>query len=122
VHERLRFPQEQLAKQGRIKELDEPAYRCELISESDSQWCPGGLTRSQKRRVQSLRHKEQLEIEAKTGKVWHPKRKANEPGTSADIIWSSSCPQYIGVNRMKRMKKKLLNIWFCTLSKHALTS
>jgi hypothetical protein len=37
--------------------LDEPAYRRELLSESDLQWCPGGLTRSQKRRVQRLIHK-----------------------------------------------------------------
>jgi hypothetical protein len=58
VHERLRFPQEQSAKQGRTEGLDELANRRELIPESDSQWCPRGLTRSQKRRVQRLRQKE----------------------------------------------------------------
>jgi hypothetical protein len=34
VHERSRFPQEQRARQGHTEELDEPAYRRELISES----------------------------------------------------------------------------------------
>jgi hypothetical protein len=43
------------------------------------------LTRSQKRRVQRLRQKEQLEIEGEAAKIWHPKKKADEPGTSANI-------------------------------------
>jgi hypothetical protein len=37
VHERLRFPQEQSAKQSRGEESDELAYRREFIPESDSQ-------------------------------------------------------------------------------------
>jgi hypothetical protein len=49
IHERLSFPQEQSARAGRVEESDESSYCREFISESESQGCPGGLTRSQKR-------------------------------------------------------------------------
>jgi hypothetical protein len=65
--------------------LDEPTYYREFIPESDSQWCPGGLTRSQKRRLQCLRCTEQLEIEVEAANIWCPKKKADELGTSANI-------------------------------------
>ena len=44
----------------------------------EGQWCPGGLTRSQKRRVQRLRNRE-LEQAQKSGKpqVWRAKQTAN---------------------------------------------
>ena len=60
-------------------------------------WCPRGLTRSQKRRVQRLCQTEALEEEARReaprrgvrSKVWHVKPKANEgqqSGSSATSV------------------------------------
>ena len=60
-------------------------------------WCPAGLTRSQKRRVQRLCQTEALEEEARReaprrgvrSKVWHVKPKANEgqqSGSSATSV------------------------------------
>lgn len=57
-------------------------------------WCPGGFTRSQKRRVQRLRSQEQLEEEQRRAlekkkvksQVWRVKPRADddhEPGSSA---------------------------------------
>ena len=52
----------------------------------EGQWCLGGLTRSQKRRVQHLRNRE-LEQAQKRGKpqVWHAKPTANKGQPSANI-------------------------------------
>lgn len=50
----------------------------------DGQWCPGGLTRSQKRRVQRLRNTE-LEEEKRRPQVWCVKQTADKGGPSADI-------------------------------------
>jgi hypothetical protein len=57
-------------------------------------WCSKGLTKSQKRRVQRLRHRE-LEEECTQGKrqvrsqVWRVKQKADEtaPSASANIVF-----------------------------------
>jgi hypothetical protein len=35
--------------------------------------------------VQRLRHTEELKLEAETAKDWHPKRKADKSGASADV-------------------------------------
>ena len=52
----------------------------------EGQWCPGGLTRSQKRRVQHLRNRE-LEQAQKSGKpqVWRVKQTADKGQPSANI-------------------------------------
>ena len=52
----------------------------------EGQWCPGGLTRSQKRRVQRLRNKE-LEQAQVSGKpqVWRAKQIADRKQPSANI-------------------------------------
>jgi len=52
----------------------------------EGQWCPGGLTRSQKRRVQCLRNRE-LEQTQASGRpqVWHAKQKAGSGQPSANI-------------------------------------
>jgi hypothetical protein len=52
----------------------------------ESQWCPGGLTRSQKRRVQRLRNKEMDQAQA-SGKTqaWHTKQIADRKPPSANI-------------------------------------
>ena len=52
----------------------------------EGQWCPGGLTRGQKRRVQHLRNKEieQAQASSKT-QVWRAKQIANRKQPSANI-------------------------------------
>ena len=51
----------------------------------ESQWCPGDLTRSQKRRVQRLRNREMEQAQA-PGKtqVWHTKQIADKRQPSAN--------------------------------------
>ena len=52
----------------------------------EGQWCPGGLTRSQKRRVQRLRNKEleQAQTSSKP-QVWRAKQTADRKQPSANI-------------------------------------
>ena len=52
----------------------------------EGQWCPGGLTRSQKRRVQCLRNRE-LEQAQASGRpqVWCAKQTADRGQPSANI-------------------------------------
>ena len=52
----------------------------------EGQWCPGGLKRSQKRRVQHLRNKEMEQGQA-SGKpqVWRTKQTADRKQPSANI-------------------------------------
>ena len=52
----------------------------------ESQWCLGGLTRSQKRRVQCLRNKEMEQVQA-SGKTqaWRTKQIADRKPPSANI-------------------------------------
>ena len=52
----------------------------------EGQWCPGGLSRSQKRRVQCLRNRE-LEQVQKSGKpqIWRAKQIADKGQPSANI-------------------------------------
>jgi hypothetical protein len=47
------------------------------------QWCPPGLRRSQKRRVQRLRNQELKQARIKKRQVWRPKDKPDESGRSA---------------------------------------
>jgi hypothetical protein len=47
------------------------------------QWCPPGLRRSQKRRVQRLRNQELKQAGIKRKQVWRPKDKLDESGCSA---------------------------------------
>ncbi|CAO2142352.1 unnamed protein product [Urochloa humidicola] len=54
------------------------------------QWCPGGLTRSQKRRLQRLRYRDQEEKHAQEKKqvkyqIWLVKPKADELGLAASV-------------------------------------
>ena len=82
---------------------DQPMRRdpeCEPDRTGQSQWCPGGLTRSQKRRVQRLRQLEIIEEEQEQtlrkkvvkSQVWRVKAKADDESAS-----SSSTPiQVVG--------------------------
>ena len=82
---------EQMAD-GRVQD-DQPMRRDpehEPDRTGQSQWCPGGLTRSQKRCVQRLRQlviieQEQEQILNKKGvksQVWHVKAKADDESAS----------------------------------------
>ena len=52
----------------------------------EGQWCPGGLTRSQKRRVQRLRNSELEQAQASgRSQVWRAKQIANRGQPSANI-------------------------------------
>jgi len=63
------------------------------------QWCPGGLTRSQKRRVQRLRNKE-LEHSQASGRtqVWRAKQTADRGQPSANIQMAFLLPSEFRVN------------------------
>ena len=52
----------------------------------EGQWCPGGLTRSQKRRVQHLRNRELEQAQASSKpQVWLAKQTADRGQPSANI-------------------------------------
>ena len=87
AHDRL----EQVAD-DRVQD-DQPMRRnpeCEPDRTDQSQWCPGGLTRSQKRRVQRLRQLEIIEEEQEQilrkrevkSQVWRVKAKADGESAS----------------------------------------
>ena len=65
----------------------------------EGQWCPGGLTRSQKRRVQCLRNKEMEQAQA-SGKpqVWHTKQITDRKQPSANIQMAFLLPSEFRVN------------------------
>jgi len=65
----------------------------------EGQWCPGGLTRSQKRRVQRLRNKEMEQAQA-SGKtqVWRIKQIADRKQPSANIQMVFLLPSEFRVN------------------------
>jgi hypothetical protein len=85
AHDRL----EQMAD-GRVQD-DQPMRRdpeCEPDHADQSQWCPGGLTMSQKRRVQRLHQLEIIEegqeqiLSKKKSQVWRVKAKADDESAS----------------------------------------
>jgi hypothetical protein len=51
----------------------------------EGQWCPPGLRRSQKTRVQRLRNQELKQAGIKRKQVWHPKDKPDGSGRSAPV-------------------------------------
>ena len=65
----------------------------------EGQWCPRGLTRSQKRRVQRLKNKEMEQAQA-SGKtqVWCIKQIADRKQSSANIQMAFPLPSEFRVN------------------------
>ena len=57
----------------------------------EDHWCPRGLTRSQKRRVQRLRNREQAQASGKP-QVWHAKQTADRGQPSANIQMAFQLP------------------------------
>jgi hypothetical protein len=76
----------------------------------EGQWCLGGLTRSQKRRVQHLRSRE-LEQAQKFGKpqVWHAKQTANKVNHRLIFKWLLFCCQSSGLQQIKKYIQILMN-------------
>ena len=65
----------------------------------EGQWCPGGLTRSQKRRVQHLRNKEMEQAQASDKpQVWHTKQTADRKQPSANIQMAFLLPSEFKIN------------------------
>jgi hypothetical protein len=62
--------------QEEYDELD-VEYSQEYVWQKE-QWCPPGLRKSQKRRVQRLRNRELKEAATQPKKVWKPKKKLEE--------------------------------------------
>jgi hypothetical protein len=56
------------------------------------QWCPLGLRKSQKRRVQRLRNQELKEAAARNKQIWRPKGKPDEHDPSADACMTFFLP------------------------------
>ena len=81
VHDRLRKRVVDQNQADYEEEGDEEEYVWQ-----EGQWCPGGLTRSQKRRVQRLRNRE-LEQAQKSGKpqVWRAKQTTDRGQPQANI-------------------------------------
>ena len=59
-----------MIKDDDAEKIDEPCLH-DQVNKSEAQWCPPGLTKTQKRRVQWLRYKEHHQ-------EWRVKKKADE--------------------------------------------
>jgi hypothetical protein len=70
----------------RVVDQDLANYEGEEYVWQDGQWCPGGLTRSQKRRGQRLRNQE---LREEKHQVWHAKQTVDKgaPSTNIDAIF-----------------------------------
>jgi hypothetical protein len=69
-------------------------YEDEEYVWQENQWCPGGLTRSQKRRVQRLRNREIEEAKrSKRTQVWRAKQTADSGKQSANIHMALLLPE-----------------------------
>ena len=56
------------------------------------QWCPPGLRKSQKRRVQRLRNRELEQEVTEAKQIWRPKKKPDGCGPSADACMAFFLP------------------------------
>ena len=76
----------------------------------EGQWCPGGLTRSQKRRVQRLRNKE-LEQAQASGKtqVWRTKQIADRKQPSTNIQMAFLLRQNSELRQIRKFIQTLMN-------------
>jgi hypothetical protein len=72
------------------------------------QWCPPGLRRSQKRRVQHLRNQELKEAGIKKRQVWQPKDKPDESGRSALHAWYVSCRMNSWIQLIKLCRRRIV--------------
>ena len=72
------------------KKIDDPSS-CDQVNKSEAQWCPPGLTKTQKRRMQRLRCKGQHQ-------EWRVKQKADEGKSSANVDIISVLPAEFRAN------------------------
>lgn len=92
VHNKIRYPYDGMDR--RIKNNVHDRLGKRVIDQNwadkeehvwqEGQWCPNGLTRSQKRRVQRLRNIA-LEQKAPKSQVWHVKQIADKGKASAEV-------------------------------------
>jgi hypothetical protein len=75
-------PRKRYADHKWVYHEEEEEEDCEYVWQK-GQWCPPGLRRSQKRRVQRLRNQELKQAGIKRKQVWRPKDKPDGSGRSA---------------------------------------
>jgi hypothetical protein len=75
------------------------------------QWCPLGLRRSQKRRVQRSRNQELKQAGIKTKQLWHPKVEPNESGRSAHTCTVCFLPNEFMALANQIVQEEVLQIW-----------
>ena len=79
-------------------DYEEEGYEREYVWQ-EGQWCLGGLTRSQKRRVQCLKNKEMEQAQASVKpQVWRTKQIADRKQPSANIQMAFLLPSEFRVN------------------------
>ena len=104
IHERLSYQSnnidQRIKNEGGHDQLGKRAYDqnwadCDEEKEyvlQDGQWCPGGLTRSQKRRIQRLRNRELEAQKYNRPWTWRVKQTADKGKPSTDINVSFTLP------------------------------
>ena len=85
----------------------------------EGQWCPGGLTRSQKRRVQRLRNKELEQAQASSKpQVWRARQTADRGQPSANIQMAFLLPsEFRACNTSGVLKPETGHVIIC-IAKH----
>ena len=76
----------------------------------EGQWCPGGLIRSQKRRVQHLRNRELEQAQASNKpQVWRTKQTTDRKQPSANIQMVFCCHQNSELRHIKKFIQISMN-------------
>jgi hypothetical protein len=108
VHERIgrMHPSDgrglKIKRQADQRWVDQEEEECEYIWQ-EGQWCPPGLRRSQKRRVQRLRNQELKQAGIKRKQVWCPKDKFDGSGRSAP-----ACMVYFLLNEFMALANQVV--------------
>jgi hypothetical protein len=88
INEVIDYPRKRQADQ---RWADQEEEECKYIWKQ-GQWCPPGLGKSQKRRVQHLRNRELKQAGIQRRQVWRPKDKPEGSGRSAPACMVYSLP------------------------------
>jgi hypothetical protein len=91
-----------IKRQADQRWVDQEEEECEYIWQ-EGQWCPPGLRRSQKRRVQRLRNQELKQAGIKRKQVWCPKDKFDGSGRSAP-----ACMVYFLLNEFMALANQVV--------------
>jgi hypothetical protein len=91
-------------RQADLRWVDQEEQECEYIWQ-EGQWCPPGLRRSQKRRVQRLRNQELKQAGIKRKQVWRPKDKPEGSGCSAPACMVYFLPnEFMAVGEFRKTR------------------